>query len=153
MNNRKNLIIFDATCHIPEAHIKGRRKEGRSACGVLIITSRREEFQYKRYLGEMTPPVAEFKALIFALDKAAEVIKRNEDIEVRGDSELVIKWMTGNFRLKKQHIKPLFDEAKKMESRFQTNIQYYYQPRNSKYGKIAHRLAQDAYEQFIKGEE
>jgi len=146
--NKKNLIIFDACCHIPEAHIKGRTKKGKSACGVLIINNKNEEIEFKQYLGKCTPPEAEFKALIFALDKGSEIIKRNEDIEIRCDSELVIRWMTGEYRLKKAHIKPLFDEAKKLENRFK-NVKYLHHSRNSSLGQKVDKLAQQAYKEFI----
>jgi ribonuclease HI len=146
--NKKNLIVFDACCHIPEAHIKGRSKKGKSACGVLIINNKNDEFEFKKYLGECTVPEAEFKALIFALDKASEIIKRNEDIEIRSDSDLVIRWMKGDYRLRKQHIKSLFDEAKKLENRFK-NVEYLHQPRGSRLVQRVDELAQEAYKEFI----
>jgi ribonuclease HI len=145
----KNLIIFDATCRIPEANVKGRRKTGKAACGVLIITSNGKEHEFKTYFSEeVTPPMAEFKALIFALDKGSEVIKRNEEVEVRCDSELVIKWMTGEYRLRKEHIKPLYDKAKQLEARFK-RVAYMHHSRDSKLGKRVDKLAQEAYNSLV----
>jgi len=146
--NNRNLISFDACCYIPKAHLKGRSGRGKSACGVLIRTTKGEEHIFKEYLGESTVPEAEFKALLFALDKASEIIKRTEEVEIRCDSELVIKWMTGEYRLKKKHIKPLYDEAKKLQARFR-EVKYYHQPKSSTLGKIVDRLAREAYKEFI----
>lgn len=54
-------IIVDATCKIPDAHKKGRAGTGKAACGVLIIDSDGQEFEYSSYLGEKTVPQAEFE--------------------------------------------------------------------------------------------
>ena len=83
-------IIVDATCQIQDIHIKG---VGKAACGVLIINTNGEEYEHASYLGEKTVPEAEFEGLIFALDKASEILRRNQHVEVWMDSELVVKWM------------------------------------------------------------
>ncbi len=97
-------IIVDACCHIPDAHIKGRIGSGKSACGVLIIDNKGQEYEFSGYLGDKTVPQAEFEGLIFALDKASEVLKRDENVDVWMDSELVVRWMNKVYRLKKDHI-------------------------------------------------
>ena len=141
-NMDKAKIIVDACCHIPEAHIKGRSNRGKSACGVLIIDEKGNEYEFKKYLGEMTAPEAEFKGLIFALDQATGIVRY--DIEVWMDSELVVKWMTKKYRMKKEHIRPLFDEAKKYEQRFQS-VEYFHHPSNSRLAKRVNSLANQAY--------
>jgi len=137
MNKAK--IIVDACCHIPKAHIKGRSGRGKAACAVLIIDEKGNEHEFSQYLGEMTAPEAEFRGLIFALDQAAAVVRW--DIEVWMDSELVIKWMTGEYRMKKEHIRPLFDKAKKYAQRFRS-VEYFHHSEDSKYAKRVDRLAE-----------
>ncbi|MDP3093142.1 MAG: ribonuclease HI family protein [bacterium] len=138
----KAKIIVDARVYIPDAHIKGRLTKGKSSCGVLVIDERGEEFEFKKYLGEMTVPEAEFRGLIFALDQAVSAVRY--EVEVWMDSELVINWMKGEYRLKKEHIKPLFDEAKKYEQRFK-KVDYFHHPNTSTLAKKAHKLAEEAY--------
>ena len=140
----KTKIIVDARVYIPEAHMKGRLTKGKSSCGILVINERGEEFEFKKYLGEMTVPEAEFRGLIFALDQAVSVSRY--DVEVRMDSELVIKWMKGEYRMKKEHIRPLFDEAKKYEQRFKS-VEYIHHPNTSYLAKKAHKLAEEAYKE------
>jgi ribonuclease HI len=108
----------------------------------LVINGKGGEFEFKKYLGEMTVPEAEFRGLIFALDQAVSISRY--DVEVRMDSELVVKWMTGEYRMKKEHIKPLFDEAKKYEQRFKS-VEYIHHPSASNLAKKAHKLAEEAY--------
>lgn len=138
----KTKIVVDACVHIPNAHILGRSGRGRSACGVLIIDYSRQEHEFSKYLGEMTVPEAEFRGLIFALDQTAGITRF--DIEVWMDSELVINWMTGKYRMRKEHIRPLFDEAKKNSQRF-NSVGYFYHSRETILGKRADRLAQREY--------
>ena len=140
----KTKIIVDARVYIPEAHKLGRLTKGKSSCGVLVIDEKGEEYEFKKYLGEMTVPEAEFRGLIFALNQADSVSRY--DIEVRMDSELVIKWMRGEYRMRKEHIKPLFDEAKKYEQRFKS-VEYIHHPKTSNLAKKAHRLAEEAYDE------
>ena len=143
----KAKIITDACCHKPNAHIKGSSGKGKSACGVVIIDEYENEHEFSKYLGEMTPPEAEFNGLIFALDKAVGILKRDRDIEVYMDSELVINWINGKYRLKKDHIKPLLDEAKKNANRFRS-VEYFQQSRSTPLGIRVDNLAEAEYKKY-----
>src|SRR3954451_6936063 len=59
-----------------------------------------------RYIGRTTNNVAEYKALITALQKAKELGAK--DIVIRGDSELIIKQMRGEYRVKHPDMKELY---------------------------------------------
>lgn len=143
----KTKIIVDARCVVKNAHIRGRAGKGNAACGVLIINENGEEFELKKYLGEMTVPEAEFRALIFALDQAVSIIRY--DIEVWMDSELVIKWMKGEYRMKKDHIRPLFDEAKKYSQRYKS-VEFFHHSRETINAKRADKLANEAFAEAQK---
>jgi ribonuclease HI len=142
----KAKIIVDACCHVEKAHIKGRTGRGKAACGVLVIDEKGNEYEFSKYLGEMTAPEAEFRGLIFALDQAVAVVRW--DVEVWMDSELVIKWMTGEYRMKKEHIRPLFDEVKKYEQRFK-NVEFFHHNRESNLAKRADNLAEKEYKRNL----
>ncbi len=137
-------IYVDACCHIADAHLKNRVGYGKSACGVLIIDIRTNEYEFSKYLGDMTVPEAEFEGLIFALDKASEVLQRNQNIEVWMDSELVIIWMNKEYRLKSQHIKPLYDRACALSQRF-ANVKCYHHSSESEFARKAHKIAETEY--------
>jgi ribonuclease HI len=140
--SQKAKIIVDAHCVIKNAHIPGRVGRGKSSCGVLVIDEYGNEHQFSKYLGEMTVPEAEFNALIFALEESV-AITRNE-VEVWMDSELVIKWMRGEYRLKKPHIRELFDQAKQKAERFKF-VEYFHHDRESTLAKRADALARAEY--------
>jgi ribonuclease HI len=62
-----------------------------------------------RFIGRATNNVAEYRALITALEQAKTLNAKN--ILIRGDSELIIKQMTGEYRVKNPDLKALYDEA------------------------------------------
>ena len=142
-------VYVDACCHTANAHLKDRIGYGKSACGVLIIDTNSNEYEFSKYLGDKTVPEAEFEGLIFALDKASEVLQRNQNIEVWMDSELVVKWMNKEYRLKKEHIKPLYDQAHTLSQRF-TNIRFYHHSRDCEFAKKADRIAAAEYNKHQK---
>ena len=142
----KIIIITDATCKVPNAHIRGRAGKGYAAiAGIILDELGNILWENGEYLGEKTVPEAEFEALIMALNEAAGYCRR--DVEVRMDSELCVKWMNGEYRLKKEHIRKLFDKAKELEKRFDS-VQYVWHSRDSKWAKYVDNLANEEYKKI-----
>ena len=67
-------------------------------------------------LGPATNNVAEYKALLAGLTRALEL--GVTAIEVRMDSELVVRQMCGLYRVKNEGLKPLHAEAQALARRF-----------------------------------
>ena len=61
------------------------------------------------FLGETTNNVAEYRALICGLRRALE--DGATPLLVCADSELMVKQLTGHYRVKNEGLKPLFEEA------------------------------------------
>lgn len=74
----------------------------RAADGTPLIT-------LGRSIGRATNNVAEYRALITALEQAKTLNAKS--ILIRGDSELIIKQMRGEYRVKNTDLKELYDEA------------------------------------------
>ena len=68
------------------------------------------------YLGSVTNNVAEYRGLIGGLRAAERHGARR--VRVHMDSELVVRQMTGEYRVKNAGLKPLFEEAKQEAARF-----------------------------------
>lgn len=62
-----------------------------------------------RYLGEATNNVAEYEALIWGLETARQLGVRR--LTVLSDSELVVRQVTGVYRVKHENLRPLFLRA------------------------------------------
>jgi ribonuclease HI len=66
-------------------------------------------------IGVATNNVAEYRALLAGLAKAAEL--GLGDVEVVSDSELLVKQMRGEYRIKNEALRELADEAEQLEDR------------------------------------
>ncbi len=94
-----------------------------------------------RFIGQATNNVAEYHALIAVLKKAAELGARK--IIVRGDSELVVKQMRGEYRVKHPVLRSLFDQAKALFRQFEeAHIEHNFRHKNALADKLAN-LAMD----------
>jgi len=96
------------------ANIDGasRGNPGEAAYGVRICNSDGNEVaRLGGYLGRQTNNYAEYKGLIAALQWALE--HDVQALEVRSDSQLLVRQMNGAYRVKSASLKPLFQEAKK----------------------------------------
>jgi ribonuclease HI len=72
-------------------------------------------------IGHATNNVAEYSGLVAGLAKAAEL--GVSDLEVVSDSELLVKQMQGEYRVKNEALKALWEEANDLERRF-TKVRY-----------------------------
>ena len=77
----------------------------RDASGAIVA-------RLKKYIGRSTNNVAEYFGLIAALDYAQSHDLRS--LHVESDSELLVKQMRGEYRVKSPELQPLFERAKKM---------------------------------------
>lgn len=87
-----------------------RGNPGPAGAGAFICTGDGHAVaEVAEYLGETTNNVAEYRALIAGLKKLIEM--GAEEIEVRADSELMVRQIQGRYRVKHPNLKPLFEEA------------------------------------------
>ncbi len=68
------------------------------------------------YVGRATNNVAEYNGLLEGLRRAEALGAR--EVEVLSDSELLVKQMNGEYRVRNAGLKPLFEEANKLWNRF-----------------------------------
>ena len=139
---KKIKIVCDACCHKPNANL-GLVGKGKSAGGIIFLDELGSSVsEFGVYLGEKTPPQAEYTTIIRALDKAAGICRG--DIEVWTDSEFIVKQMNGDYGIKSENMKPLYDEVKKLEKRF-NDVKYFHHGRETKLAKRADQLAEQEY--------
>lgn len=132
------------------AHIDGasRGNPGPAAIGVVIkhaggatVTA------FGRYLGRVTNNVAEYQALLAALDYARQHgVPR---LRVRSDSELMVRQMQGRYKVNSPDLKPLFAKAREWAQRLE-HFSITHVPREE--NREADRLANQALDDARKGE-
>ena len=122
-----------------QANIDGaaRGNPGPASYGVVIRDGQGELVaKLKKYIGRMTNNVAEYYGLIAALDYAQSHNIRA--LRVESDSELMVKQMQGQYKVKSEDLRPLFERAKKMSMGFESfRIDHVYREQNREADALA----------------
>ena len=90
-------------------------------------------------IGVATNNVAEYRGLLAGLEAALE--RGVEEVEVVSDSELVVKQMLGEYKVKNETLRDLVDEARALESRFRRVT---YTAVRREHNELADRLVNEA---------
>lgn len=107
--------------------------------GVILDEEGVELDRYSVYFGEGTNNTAEYRALIAGLDRLA--LLRPAEVEIRLDSELLVRQLEGRYKVKSPGLAPLFEEARRRLARFEkARLRHIPREKNA----VADRLAQNA---------
>ena len=114
-----------------------RGNPGPAAYGVIIRDGRGEIVaKLKKYIGRMTNNVAEYYGLIAAMDYAQSHAIRA--LRIESDSELLVKQMRGQYKVKSEDLRPLFERAQKMSKTFDSfRIEHVYREQNREADSLA----------------
>ena len=116
-----------------------RGNPGPSGIGVVLKDGAGPGRQLSRYLGEATNNVAEYLALVYALQLALK--EGYGTVAVFTDSELLARQITGRYKVRDAHLRLLHDLAVELAHGFaRFTIQHIPRSRNTQ----ADRLAGDA---------
>ncbi len=101
-------LFFDGAC---------RGNPGPMGIGIVLFEKGKKVKEVSKRLGKGTNNIAEWTALIEGLKLAKA--HGCKELEVRGDSQLIIRQIMGRYRVKNRNLLPLFNEAKKLCSDFE----------------------------------
>ncbi len=94
-----------------------------------------------KFIGEeVTNNVAEYEGLILALELASSVTK--DEITCFLDSELVVKQLLGEYKVRNHNILPLFLKVQKLQENFK-KIKYAHVPRTDNFQTIVDEMLND----------
>lgn len=100
-------IFIDGAC---------RGNPGEAAIGVVLKQDGKIIEEIARPIGEATNNIAEYSALIYALQEA--LVRRVQEVKVFTDSELVFHQLTGTYRVKDQRLKFFYDQVQQLKRGF-----------------------------------
>jgi ribonuclease HI len=117
-----------------------RGNPGPAAAGIHIADPAGEVvFSGGLFLGRKTNNEAEYAGLLFALDLLAA--SKADDVTIRSDSELLVRQLQGQYRVKAANLQPLYDRAAAAARRFaECRFQHVRREEN----KLADKLVNEA---------
>jgi len=93
-----------------------RGNPGPAAYAYVISSPAQPDIEESGCLGKATNNVAEYAALVRALERAATL--GGDELEINSDSELLVKQMNGQYRVKHPDLRSLYNEARELCRRF-----------------------------------
>ena len=107
-----------------------RGNPGPAGIGVVIDGLSGGKKTYSEYIGETTNNEAEYRALIFGLKKLKQLIGTEKladyAIECYADSELMVKQLNGEFKVKESGIQGFFVEIWNLKIDLDTKISFHH---------------------------
>lgn len=101
-----------------------RGNPGPAAAGVVIYNAKLKEIdKFAHYLGVATNNQAEYQALILGLGRIQKIVDNSHQlaevsVEAFLDSELIVKQLSGEYRVKNKDLKPLVAKVENLTSQF-----------------------------------
>lgn len=130
-----------------------RGNPGPAAIGAAFLNEKNQVFkEYSHYLGDkLTNNEAEYQAVIFALKKFkllfGKKVAKVSEIELRSDSELLVKQLNGKYKIIDKRIQELFLEIWNLRLDFK-KVKFNYISRNR--NKLADSLVNQALDKKAK---
>lgn len=123
-----------------------RGNPGPAALGVVICNEKDETIkQYGEYIGETTNNDAEYQAVISGLKKIKALVGKEKTkqavVQVRADSELLVKQMTGKYKVENPKVQQLFLQIWNLKVDFK-DVQFVAVPREQ--NKAADKMVNEA---------
>ena len=136
MTHKKKIIIY--------ADGGSRGNPGPSGAGSVVMNEKGKLLaEVSEFLGHTTNNVAEYTAILEGLKAAKKKVGvkvlADMPVEIRMDSELVVRQLQGRYKVKHPNLKPLFAEVSALISKYFPHITYTHVPREK--NKIADALA------------
>ncbi len=124
-----------------------RGNPGPAGAGAYITDEAGKEIKgVSKFLGVRTNNYAEYEAVILGLSELKKIISKEErkniSIEIRMDSELVQRQLSGKYQIKEESLFPLFIKIWNMKVADFPEISFIHIPREK--NKEADRLANEA---------
>ncbi|MFH1201969.1 MAG: ribonuclease HI family protein [Candidatus Omnitrophota bacterium] len=109
---------------------------GPAGVGVIVCEDGQVLKNLSKFIGETTNNVAEYMALIFALQEA--LIMRIDYLVVNTDSQLLANQISGDYKVKNSNLKLLYEQARHLISGFKDfKIRYIPRTENKGADKLA----------------
>ena len=109
-----------------------RGNPGPAGIGIVIEGLASGKKTFGEYIGETTNNEAEYRALIVALQKLKKLAGKEklEQVDCYADSELMVKQLNGEYKVKDTNLRGLFMEVLKIKSELKAPVYFHYVKRS-----------------------
>ena len=115
-----------------------RNNPGEAGAGVFIVQDGKPVERIARYLGTTTNNIAEYTAAIIGLEHA--VTLGAVSVKLLADSELLVKQVNGQYKVKNVGLKPLHGKVKELIAKIgSVEVQYIPRERNREADALANK--------------
>ena len=128
-----------------------RGNPGPAGIGVVLeADGEAGRLEFHEYIGETTNNVAEYRALLRGLSEAEKI--EPASLTVKCDSELLVRQLNGEYRVKAGHLKPLFlDALRRLRSFPAARILHVGREENAAADLLANRAIDDHFQKVRGG--
>ena len=116
-----------------------RGNPGEAGAGIVLLDNNNREIAARSlYLGQCTNNVAEYEALLLGLETAGQM--GCNELTIFMDSQLIVRQVMGQYKVKNIGLKPLFDKAKiQLEDFEKWSIEHVPREQNKRADELANR--------------
>ena len=121
-----------------EIYVDGAARGNPGAAGIGIVIKKGSKIllEASAFIGKTTNNVAEYLALIRGLEEA--MVLNAKEVNCFSDSELLVKQINGEYKVKNEGLTPLHYHAKSLINKFKTfKISHTYREENKEADKLA----------------
>ncbi|MBI5456713.1 ribonuclease HI family protein [Candidatus Kaiserbacteria bacterium] len=141
MSATQNIIIYTDG--------GARGNPGPAGAGIVAYNDEKKIFELKKYLGDnRTNNWAEYEALILALTEAKKKGLGGKELEIRMDSELIVRQMTNEYQVKEETLWPQYMKAHNLLVAHFPNVKFVHVRREE--NKEADKLVNEAIDTMLQ---
>jgi ribonuclease HI len=114
-----------------------RNNPGPSGAGIYIQKNGTLIIKEGYYLGIKTNNQAEYLALLLGLFILVEYVKAGENIRIVSDSQLLVRQITGIYKVREPHLKALYNVCKERIEKYKATIMHVLRDENGEADAMA----------------
>ncbi len=107
-----------------------RGNPGPAAYSFIVVENEKVVYKKSRFLGRRTNNFAEYSGVLAALEWLIKKSAGLDNVPIFLDSQLAVKQLNGEYKVKSSNLKPLITKIKLLENNMDTKINFYFLPRD-----------------------
>jgi ribonuclease HI len=145
--SKEYILSFDGAC-------EPINPGGVASFGYVIVSDGTELSFGTGVVGEgpgMTNNVAEYTGLIEGMKAVSKTVRPGDTLEIRSDSQLVVRQMNGVYRVRSERLRPLYQKAQKQQNALEARgirVRIQWVPREQ--NERADYLSHQAYREYCR---